>query len=231
MKILITGSNRGLGLELTRQYAEDAWQVFATCRHPADACELHALAGRHSGISIHRLDVTSPDDMRAIARELRGEALDVLFNNAGVYLEERYDAPRLGAVRYEEWRRTLEVNTLGAVRVTEALLPNLLSAPKPVVATMTSHMGSIDDIDMPGSLYYRSSKAALNAAMQVLSAELAPKNVGLLLLHPGGVRTRMGPSDGIGADESVRGLRRRLEEFSLEQSGRFVRYDGTEMPW
>lgn len=231
MNILITGSNRGLGLELVRQYAEDGWRVFATCRHPAEATELHALAAEDSNISIHRLDVTSPDDLRAIAWELEGIPLDILYNNAGVYLEPSYELPRLGTIRYEDWLRTFEVNTLGAIRLTEALLENVAHSGKRLVVAMTSHMGSIGDIDMPGSYYYRSSKAALNAAMKVLAAELEPKGIGVLLLHPGGVSTRMGPRDGILRADSVRGLRRIIGDFKPEDSGRFLRFDGTELPW
>jgi NAD(P)-dependent dehydrogenase (short-subunit alcohol dehydrogenase family) len=99
------------------------------------------------------------------------------------------------------------------------------------VAVQTSHMGSIADIGSPGSYYYRSSKAALNAAMRGLTSLLQDRGVGVLLLHPGGVATRMGPSDGIAVEDSVRGLRRVIEGFRLEQTGRFFRYDGAEMPW
>ena len=231
MNILITGSNRGLGLELVRQYAADGWRVFATCRRPAEARELHALAERHAGVSIHRLDVASSEDMRAIAWDLAGQSLDILFNNAGIYLEQHYTLPRLGCVRYDDWLRTFAVNTQGPVRVTEVLLECLRAGTRPLVAVMTSHMGSIGDIDMPGSPYYRSSKAALNAAMQGLAAELAPAGIGVLLLHPGGVATRMGPAGGISPADSVAGLRRQIAAFELAQTGRFVRFDGTEMPW
>jgi NAD(P)-dependent dehydrogenase (short-subunit alcohol dehydrogenase family) len=231
MKILVTGSNRGLGLELVRQYAEDGWRVYATCRHPAEAEDLRPLAEGHADISIHRLDVTRAQDMRSIAWELGDEPLDLLVNNAGIYLEQQYDLPHLGAIRYDDWLETFAVNTLGAVRLTEALIGNLRAAPRPLVAVMTSHMGSIGDIDMPGSLYYRSSKAALNAVMQGVAAELEPAGIGVLLLHPGGVATRMGPSGGIAVEESVRGLRRQIGAFEPAQTGRFVRYDGTEMPW
>ncbi|NBC14388.1 MAG: SDR family NAD(P)-dependent oxidoreductase [Gammaproteobacteria bacterium] len=231
MNVLVTGSNRGLGLELVKQYAEDGWQVFATCRHPAEAGRLRELADTHGRVSIHRLDVTSTEDMRNIAWELAGAPLDLLFNNAGIYLEQHYALPQLGTIRYDDWLRTFAVNTQGAVRVTEALLENLRAAAQPLVAVMTSHMGSIGDIDMPGSLYYRSSKAALNATMQGLAAELEPAGIGVLLLHPGGVTTRMGPREGLTPVDSVRGLRRQVAAFDLAHTGRFVRFDGTEMPW
>jgi len=228
--ILITGSNRGIGLELTSQYARDGWRVFATCRHPGEADQLRQLAGRYPSISIHRLDVTVVEDIKAITLELKGTPLDILYNNAGIFLEEDYRLPALGGIRYDHWLRTFDVNTLGAVRMTEALLGNVAMSSKRLVAVMTSHMGSIEDIDMEGSYYYRSSKAALNAAMQGLAAAVRPRKVGILLLHPGAVNTRMSPH-GISPEESVSGLRRIIDGFSLEASGSFIKYDGTPMPW
>lgn len=229
--ILITGSNRGLGLELTRQYAEDGWRVYATCRYPAEAVELHALADRHDGVSIHRLDVTSQQEVHAMRAELGDASLDILYNNAGVFLEADYDSPALGGIRYEDWLRTFDVNTLGAVRLTEALADHVARSDKRLVVAMTSHMGSIADIDAPGSYYYRSSKAALNAAMKGLAAALSDQAVGVLLLHPGAVRTRMGPPGGISPEESVRGLRQVIEAFDPANTGAFYKYDGTKMPW
>ncbi len=231
MNILITGANRGIGLELVRQYAVEHWRVFATCRRPETARTLAELAEARPEVSIHRLDVTRSDDLRALAAELAGEPLDVLYNNAGVYLETHYEGPEPGALRYDDWMHTLEVNTLGPVRVTEALVDNVAASRRRLVAVNTSHMGSIADIRQPGSYYYRSSKAALNAAMRGLAAALEPRGIGVLLLHPGGVATRMGPSDGMDSAESVTGLRQRIDEYKARDSGRFLRFDGTEMPW
>jgi NAD(P)-dependent dehydrogenase (short-subunit alcohol dehydrogenase family) len=228
--VLITGSNRGIGLEFVRQYAQSGWRVFATCRRPAEAAELHELAGQHPGLSVHHLDVTVPEDIRAIAWELEGMSLDVLINNAGVYIEK--GTPELGGLRYEDWLRTFEINTLGGVRMTEALLENVARSDRRLITTISSHMGSIADIQSPGSYYYRSSKAALNAAMQGLAVALRPRGIGMLLLHPGWVKTRMGGSDAIiSSEESVRGMRKIIDEFTLEDSGRFIQYDGTELPW
>ncbi len=132
MNILISGSNRGLGLDLVKQYADDGWRVFAACRYPAEADELRELAHGYSRVSIHRLDITAPEDMRAIAWELENIPLDVLYNNAGIYLEDSYQLPRLGSIRYHDWLRTFEVNTLGAVRLTEALVANVSRSEKRV---------------------------------------------------------------------------------------------------
>ncbi|MGD2112075.1 MAG: SDR family oxidoreductase [Gammaproteobacteria bacterium] len=228
--LLITGANRGIGLEFTRQYAQAGWQVFATCRHPAEAAALQDLAQREN-VSLHRLDVTRPEDIYDIAWEMRAIPVDVLLNNAGIYLEWDYLGPALGAIRYDDWLRTIEVNTFGAVRLTEKLFPNVRDSERRLVVTITSHMGSIADIHSPGSYYYRSSKAALNAAMQGLAEALKPHGIGVLLLHPGGVQTRMGPADGITPEESVRGMRRIIDRFDPADCGRFLRYDGSAMPW
>jgi NAD(P)-dependent dehydrogenase (short-subunit alcohol dehydrogenase family) len=229
--VLITGANRGIGLEFARQYADAGWRVFATCRYPAEADDLQALAARKDHVSLHRLDVTQSQDMVAIAWEVHDTPIDLLLNNAGIYLEPDYLGPGLGAIRYDDWLRTIEVNTLGAFRLTEKLFSNIASSEKRLVATMTSHMGSIADIDTPGSYYYRSSKAALNAAMQALTETLRPYKVGVLLLHPGGVKTRMGPRAGISVEQSVSGMRRIIDEFEFKHTGKFIKYDGTPMPW
>jgi len=227
--ILITGSNRGLGLEWARQYARDGWRVFATCRHPAEASELHRLAKEHTAVSIHRLDVTVQEDIRALRWELEEKPIDILLSNAGVYLEK--GQPRCGYLSYEDWVRTFEVNTIGAARIVEAFVDNVELSRKRLVAAISSHMGSIADIGSSGSYYYRSSKSALNAAMQGLSIELKSRGIGVLVLHPGGVKTRMGPPHGISPEASVRGMRAIIKRFTPADTGRFVRYDGTEMPW
>jgi NAD(P)-dependent dehydrogenase (short-subunit alcohol dehydrogenase family) len=229
-RVLITGSNRGLGLEWARQLCADGWEVLATCRHPADAGELNALAAEHGNLSVHRLDITSAEDVRAIHWALRDRPLDLLVNNAGVYLEK--GGPHLGGMRYDDWLRTLEVNTLGPVRVTEALAGQLEMGTDPTVVVTSSHMGSIEDIISPGSYYYRSSKAALNAAFKGLAADLKQRGIAVLLIHHGAVRTRMGgPESVLSPEQSVSAMRRVLSRAGIADTGRFFRYDGTELPW
>jgi NAD(P)-dependent dehydrogenase (short-subunit alcohol dehydrogenase family) len=227
--IFVTGSNRGLGLEWIRQYADSGWRVFATCRHPGEALELNQLTKQYPNVSIHRLDVTLPEDIHAIMWEMKGEPIDILINNAGIYLEK--GTPEFGCIRYSEWERTLVVNTLGCMRVAEALLDNVAISDKRLIVVISSHMGSITDIQSPDSYYYRSSKAALNAAMQGLSVQLKPAGIGILILHPGGVNTRMGSRDGITTKESVLGMRDVIDGFTMADTGRFIRYDGIELPW
>jgi NAD(P)-dependent dehydrogenase (short-subunit alcohol dehydrogenase family) len=229
--VLVTGSNRGIGLEWVRQDAAEGWRVHATCRQPSEAKELQELADNEKRISIHRMDVTKPDEINALAVELMKEPIDLVVNNAGVYLEKFMEVG-LRKIRYEDWEYSFRVNTLGAVRVTEAFQEHIARSEKQLVAVISTHMASIADIVAPGAYYYRSTKAALNAVMEGLTHELRPKGIGVLILHPGWVRTRMGgEGTSLMPPESVRGMRALVEKFTLEQSGRFYRYDGVVMPW
>lgn len=229
--ILITGSNRGLGLEWTRQYARLDWQVYATCRNPDEADDLIQLKHDYPNIELHRLDVTHPDEISALAETLQDQAIDILLNNAGVYLE-KFKHSTLAYADYPKWEETFRVNCLGAVRITEAFSNHVARSEKRLVVAVTSHMGSIAEIESPGSYAYRSSKAALNAAMKGVSLELQQQNMGVLLLHPGWVKTRMGgPGALITTTESVDGMRAVIESFDLHKSGNFYRFDGSVIPW
>ena len=228
---LITGSNRGLGLEWVRQYAAAGWTVHATCRYPERAAALRELASAHPSVHVHRLDVTRPEHIAAVAAALAETPIDVLVNNAGVYFE-RWGRDALGAIDYGAWEETFRVNTLGPVRVTEALVEQVAASERRLVVAISSHMGSITDITQPRDYAYRSSKAALNAAMRGLAHELAARSTGVLILHPGWVRTRMGGDQApITPEESVAGMRRLVERFTPAWSGQFFRYDGVPMPW
>jgi NAD(P)-dependent dehydrogenase (short-subunit alcohol dehydrogenase family) len=206
-------------------------RVFATCKHPCEANELMALAEKYPKVSIHRMDVTRVDEINALAVELLEVPVDILINNAGIYLEKYRDVG-LGTLNYQDWMKTFEVNTVGPVRVTEAFVDNVARSSRRQVVVTSTHMASIADIAVPGAYYYRSTKAALNAVMEGLSHELENKQVGLLILHPGHVKTRMG---GGGTElmppESVQGMRALVDNFSMKDTGRFFRYDGVEMPW
>lgn len=227
--VLVTGSNRGIGLEWCRQYAETGWRVFATCRFPDAAHDLVELAARRPQVSLHYLNVVLPESLEQLRAELQDEAIDVLVNNAGVYFEKNVRPERLD---YDTWMQTLEVNTFGPMRVAEALIEQVARSERRLILNMSSHMGSIAGIEVPGDYYYRTSKAALNAAMRGLSLGLKERGIGVLLLHPGWVQTRMGgPGAPVAAADSVAGMRSLAERFDMEMSGRFFRYDGSEIPW
>lgn len=229
--MLVTGSNRGLGLEWVRQYAAAGWTVHATCRDPDEADELNALADDNTRLQVHRLDVTKPEQLAVVARELRDEPLDLLVNNAGVYFE-RWGRDPVGSIDYDDWEESFRVNTLGPVRVTEALLDPVARSGKRLVVVISSRMGSIANITDGRNYAYRSSKAAVNAAAHGLAHELSAKGVGLLLLHPGWVNTRMGGADApYTPQQSVAGMRELVDRFEPAWSGRFLKFDGQELPW
>ncbi|MGA7949057.1 MAG: SDR family oxidoreductase [Thiobacillaceae bacterium] len=228
--VFVTGASRGMGLEWVRQYAEAGWRVYATCRSPGQAEALKALAGRQPGISVHHLDVCDGEQLRNLQIELEDARIDVLINNAGVYLDK--STGEFGSIDYEAWQRTFAVNAMGAVRVSEAFVKQVARSEKRLVVAITSHMGSIAEITAAGNYAYRSSKAALNAAMKGLSLALAERDIGVLLLHPGWVRTGMGGPDApLTVEQSVAGMRSLVKNFVPGMSGRFFRYNGTEIPW
>jgi len=229
--LVISGSNRGLGLQWVRHYLQCGWRIYATCRFPERADELNRLAATHDNLFVHRLDVTNEKEIRELAATLTGTPIDLLINNAGVYFEQWGKDP-LGTIKYDDWQQTFNVNTLGAMRLSEALIDNIAASEKRLIVTISSHMGSIADITSPNDYAYRSSKAALNAAMKGLSIEAAGRSVGVLLLHPGWVRTRMGgDSAPLSVTESIDGMSRLVDKFRPARNGRFFRYDGREIPW
>lgn len=223
---LITGANRGIGLEFVKQYAADGWKAIATCRHPEEAEQLNALEG---DIQVHPLDVTDFARIEALARKLSGEPIDLLINNAGIY------GPRVSpydSIDYAAWADVLRVNTMSPLKVSAVFADAVARSGLKRIVTITSQMGSIADNSSGGSYIYRSSKAALNAAMKSLAHDIKGKQITVAVLHPGWVRTDMGGSGAtIDPSESVAGMRQVIDGLRLEDSGRFLAYDGRELPW
>jgi NAD(P)-dependent dehydrogenase (short-subunit alcohol dehydrogenase family) len=228
--VLVSGANRGLGLEFVRQYAADGWQVYAACRAPNDAKELQELAAA-SGGRMHLLafDVTDTTSVRGAAGALGGEAIDILVNNAGV------GGPRneqLGRLDYAAWERVLDVNTLGPMRVTEAFVDNVAKSREKKVVTITSGMGSIADNTSGGSYAYRTSKAAVNMAVKSLSLDLAPRGIVCIVMSPGWVRTDMGgPRGTLSPAESIHAMRGVIAGLKPGDTGKFFNYNGKSYPW
>lgn len=228
--VLITGANRGLGLEFCRQYAAEGWHVVACSRNPDDAFDLNNLASRHPNIQSEALDVSELGEIDALSRKLADLPIDVLINNAGIYADNNSNG--FGHLDYRAWTNSLLINTQAPVKMAEAFLPQIKKSDKKLIVNISSLMGSIADNDSGGSIFYRSSKAALNAAMKSLAIGLKDQSVGVLIFHPGWVRTDMGGPNGlINAEQSIAGMRTLIKNFSLNQSGSFVKYDGTPMPW
>jgi NAD(P)-dependent dehydrogenase (short-subunit alcohol dehydrogenase family) len=227
---LITGANRGLGLEFARQYAADGWQVYAACRDPASASELRRLA-ESSGhkLRILALDVTDPESVKAAATELDGQAVDLLLNNAGVGGAR---GQTIGNIDYKAWAKVLDVNTMGPMRVSEAFVDHVARSERKLIVTLTSGMGSLADNRSGGSIAYRSSKAAVNMVMRSLAIDLAPQGITCVVVNPGWVRTDMGgPHATLTPAESVTRLRRLFETLGPTQSGTFFNHDGREYAW
>lgn len=223
--VMITGANRGLGLEFARQYASDGWNVIATCRNPAQADELSAL----EGVSVKSLNVNDFDAVAALADEMQGTAIDVLINNAGVYGPRGYSLDELD---FGAWQDVMRTNVLAPLRVAQCFAPHVAQSDLKCIATLSSKMGSMTDNGSGGSYIYRSSKAALNAVMVSLARDLASQGVTSILLHPGWVRTDMGGAGGLmDAPQSVSGLRTVIAQARPSRSGHFFNYDGREIPW
>lgn len=228
--ILVTGANRGLGLEFVRQYAQDGWQVHACCREPDKARELRQLAAQYKNISVHALDVADHQQIEALGKILRDTPIDVLLNNAGVYAGSGDES--FGTLNYPAWTHEFRINTLAAAKMAEVFVDHVARGEQKLIAAISSLMGSMADNGSGGSYLYRSSKAALNAVMVSLARDLKARRIGALVLHPGWVKTDMGgPNAEITAETSVRGMRKVMEQFTLKDSGRFIAYDGKELPW
>jgi NAD(P)-dependent dehydrogenase (short-subunit alcohol dehydrogenase family) len=227
---LITGANRGLGLEFARQYLANGWQVYAACRDPESASELRRLAdGSGQKLVIIGLDVTDPLSIKAAAAELAGRAIDVLLNNAGV---GGVRGQTIGNIDYKAWAKVLDVNTLGPMRVAEAFVDNVARSERKLIVTITSGMGSIADNTSGGAFAYRSSKAAVNMVVRSLAIDLAPRGITCVVINPGWVQTDLGGSQAtLAPAESVTRLRRLMERLGPAQSGRFFNYDGREYAW
>ena len=217
-KVLVTGCNRGIGLQLCAQLHDRGDEVIAVCRSNSEA--LSALRIR----VIEGIDVSKAGDVAALAKELNGESIDILINNAGMLRSDK-----LESIDYDVMLELFRVNTLGPLRVTQALLPNLHEGSK--VAIITSRVGSIEDNGSGNNYGYRASKVAVNMVGTNLMHDLGPKGIAVILLHPGLVATDMTGGTGISPAESAQGLIRRIDELSMDSSGSFQHAEGYALPW
>jgi NAD(P)-dependent dehydrogenase (short-subunit alcohol dehydrogenase family) len=226
-QVLITGANRGIGLEFAKQYAIAGWNVLACCREPQSASALQSIANVNKNVRIYALDVADLAHIDALALQLKDESIDVLINNAGVYPPSSF-----GDTNYDGWAEAFKVNTMAPLKMAGAFVQHITRGQLKKVATLSSKMGSIDDNTSGESYIYRTSKTAVNMVMKSLSIDLKPYGISVVTLHPGWVQTDMGGSSAlISTKTSVTGLREVIEKLNIDNSGRFVAFDGKEIAW
>ncbi|MCL1137275.1 SDR family oxidoreductase [Shewanella pneumatophori] len=227
--LLITGANRGIGLTFVKAYLSAGWQVTACCRSPNDADKLLSLKSVYQKLTIVKLDLDELDNISLDSLNLPEESFDLVIHNAGYYGPKGVS---FGQVNLGEWRKVLEINTLGPLFITNLLYPKLNLTQGCTLAFISSKVGSMADNGSGGGYYYRSSKAALNAVVKSLSIDLATDGVKSVALHPGWVLTDMGgPNALIDTETSVQGMMQVIDKLSFEQSGSFIDYQGKTIPW
>jgi NAD(P)-dependent dehydrogenase (short-subunit alcohol dehydrogenase family) len=225
--VLITGSNRGIGLEFVRQFVARGDRVLATCRHPDSAPALQQL--QNENLQLLQLDVTSSESLQEFPQQLQAEAIDIFINNAGVYGPKD---TRFGGVDGETWMSALQVNSIAPLLLTQLIIDNLRSGADKKLLYLSSKMGSIDDNLGGGSYIYRSSKSALNSIVKSLAIDLADEGFKAAVLHPGWVLTDMGgPHAQIDTKTSVSGMMGVIDGLDMDQSGGFFNYDGRAIAW
>ena len=222
--VLITGANRGLGLEFARQYADAGWRVIGTARKPEKAKELDDL-----GVRLMQLDVADAASVAKLAADLDDQPIDLLINNAGM---ANRDGMSFETLSFEGIERVLQVNTIGPMRVTRALLPHLRIGKGKQIVHITSGLGSIEENTEGGFYGYRESKAALNMLNRSLAVNLKEEGFTCVVMSPGWVRTDMGgPQAKLSPEESITGMKKVIDGLSAEDTGTFQSWDGTIRAW
>ncbi|EJJ30027.1 SDR family NAD(P)-dependent oxidoreductase [Rhizobium sp. CF142] len=222
--ILISGANRGIGLELARQFAADGWRVLGTARDPSTASELASI----SGAEVFTLDVTQRSSIEALCADLDGVPIDALIANAGIAVNLE---AKPAEVTQADFLKVVETNTFAPLALAAALKPNLLAGKLRIATAMSSLMSSIGANDWGTQYTYRASKTGLNAVWSALAREWKADGIICTLLRPGLVATRMTNFNGIAVETSVAGMKKVVSGLTIADSGRIIGYDGTDVPW
>jgi NAD(P)-dependent dehydrogenase (short-subunit alcohol dehydrogenase family) len=234
--ILITGANRGLGLEFTRQYAADGWRVIACCRKPESADELNELAASNDSVVVEQLDVNDFSAIDALAQKYAGQSIDVLLNNAGIIgpipIAENIERQSFGSMEYDVWAEVLRTNTFAPVKMAEAFLENVAASEQKKIVNISSTVGSITEMAIPG-LAYASSKSALNRVMTIIAGQVKERGVIVAMYCPGYVKTRMDAFGYATVDipDSIAALRPMIADLTIEQTGSYTGHDGRTIGW
>ncbi len=231
--VLITGSNRGIGLEFTKQYAERGWMIIATARKPEKADALNALAREYDSIIVEQLDVTDFARVDALAEKYSGSPIDLLLHNAGI--SGGSDKQMFTKMDYDVFSRVLAVNTVAPLKISEAFYPHVRASRDKKIVTVSSSEGSIAGAKQARLYFYRSSKAAVNMVMVNLAVQLKRKGISVAMVNPGMTDTdfmaglpkkMLRPTS-----DAVTDMMRSIDTLTLETSGSFYEYDGTVIPW
>lgn len=218
--VVITGANRGLGLEMAKQYAADGWTVIGTAREPEKAQELAAI----DRVTVMRLDAADDASIEKFVRELGDQPVDLFVNNAGIYGPSEFDR--------EAWLDLFNVNVIGPVRLATALKDNVARSADRKMVVISSQVGSIAENESGSMIYYRTSKAAVNQAWTSLAKQWQDDGLTLVMMHPGWVQTDMGGENAdLTPQESVEGMRAVIDGLTHDQNGKFYDHDGREIPW
>jgi NAD(P)-dependent dehydrogenase (short-subunit alcohol dehydrogenase family) len=225
--ILITGANRGLGLEMVKQYSADGWQVIACCREPEKASELHKLK-QNKNIQILQLDVSDTQSIKNLFPQIESQSIDILLNNAGVLPQDL----EFGMTDPQILIDAFKVNTVAPFILAETLFKNIVASKFKIIANMSSIMGSMELNSSGGYYSYRSTKAALNAITKSMAVDLKKHDVKVVALHPGWAQTDMGgPNATVAPAESVKKIRKILSDLTWVDSGSFIGYDNNRLAW
>lgn len=227
--VFITGANRGIGLSLVTYYLQQGAKVSATYRDESSATELFTLTKQYDTLSLYQLELTDYSAILKLPQQLSESKIDLLINNAGYYGPKGYG---FGNCDVTEWKKVFEINAIAPQKLVEALYPSLQLSNDKTIVCISSKVGSMTENTSGGGYLYRSSKAALNSVVKSLSNDLKPEGFTVIAMHPGWVQTEMGgPNALISTEESVTGLTKVIAQLSIDNSGQFLNFDGTELPW
>ena len=229
MSILITGTNRGIGLEFVKHYLKNNEKVIATCRNKNSAKDLLELENTTSNLSLLELDVSKPNSIDEFTSKIADQPIDTFINNAGVFGPRNIE---FGNFNAKEWLDVFNINTIAPLIITQKILKNLRLGKDKKLVFISSKVGSIEDNTEGGMYIYRTSKTALNQVIKSLSIDFKDENFITVALHPGWVQTNMGgPNALIDTKTSVKGMIKVIDNLTPKNTGKFYNYDGSSIPW